>query len=90
MILKTNEIGKIAKNTFGIGGLLVPGEFGEDRTFLKLPEIEPRFLDCQIRNLVAKLMCSSGFSRVSTSPRCNCEIPTLVLAVLLGDTFLFL
>jgi len=23
MIMKTNEIGKIAKNTFGIGGLLV-------------------------------------------------------------------
>ena len=39
MTVKTNEIGKIAKNTFGIGGLLVSGEFGEDRTFLNLPEI---------------------------------------------------
>jgi hypothetical protein len=32
--MKANEIGKIAKNTFGIGGLLAPGEFGEERAFL--------------------------------------------------------
>jgi hypothetical protein len=67
--MKTNEIGKIAKNTFGIGVLLVPGEFGEERTFLDLPEIGPRFLDCQIRNLVPKLMCYSGFLHMSTIPR---------------------
>jgi hypothetical protein len=75
--MKINEIGKIAKNTFEIGGLLVPGEFGEDRTFLKLPEIEPRFFDCQMRNLVPKLMCYSGFSHMSASPRCNREMPAL-------------
>jgi len=88
--MKINEIGKIVKNTFGIGGLLVPGEFGEDRTFLNLPEIEPQFLNCQISNLVPKLMCYSGFSLMSTTPRCRCEIPALELAALLGDTFLFL
>ena len=59
--MKTNEIVKIA-NTFGIGDFLVPGEFGEDGTFLNVPEIEPGFLDCQICNLVPKLMCYSGYN----------------------------
>ena len=88
--MKTNEISKIAKNTYGKGGLLVPGEFGEERTFLNLPEIEPRFLNCQMRNLVPKLMWFSGFSHMSTTPHCNCEIPALGLAGLICDTFFFL
>jgi hypothetical protein len=68
--MKANEIGKIAKNTFGIGGLLTPGEFGEERTFLKLSEIESQFLGCHIHNLFPKRICYSGFSHMSTNPRC--------------------